>query len=140
MKRFSSLANLRLIVEVLLVVAALFIIFSRSTPTEAAPAAAPAASPNTAWYTCNSPDQVAVFLMRVHVHCASTNPTIAGVSWFAVPTSPDSAAASRFMSIFQSAMVAGRPLLLYVDPTDTSGSSFGCGSGDCRRLLGAEIQ
>jgi hypothetical protein len=140
MKRIFSLANLRLIVEILLVVAALTIILSRSTPTEAAAVPAPAAAPNAGWYTCNSPDQVAVFFNRVHVRCTSTTPTISGVSWFAVPTSPDSAVASRFLGIFQSALVAGRPLILYVDPADTTGSSFGCGAGDCRRLIGAEIQ
>jgi hypothetical protein len=123
-----------------MVIAALAFAFSRSSSSQAAhqpDAAAPAAS---AWYTCVNPDQVAVFLNRVHVHCGSTNPTIAGVTWFAVPTAPDSAAASRFMSLFQSAMITGRPLLLWLDPADLTGGTFGCGTGDCRRITGAEMQ
>ncbi len=140
MKRLLTFSNLRLVVEIVLLLAALAFGFSRILPTQAAPAAEPAAPAAADWYLCNNPDQVAVFLNRVHVRCTSTNPTIAGVSWFAVPTSPDSAAASRFMSIFQSAMITGRPLWLFLDPADTSGASFGCNSGDCRRLQGAEMK
>lgn len=141
MQRIFSSANIRLTLEVVLLTAALVFILSRSTPTEAAPTVMePAAPASTSWHTCNSPDQVAVFTNRVHVHCASTTPAISGVSWFAVPTAPDSAAASRFMSVIQTAMIAGRPLLLWVDPADLSGGSFGCGTGDCRRLYGVEMQ
>lgn len=149
MKRILTFANLRLVVEIILIIAALLIVSGRITPTVAAPLpanpAAGAAAPSSlagGWYICNTPDQVAVFLNRVHVHCNSVTgpaglPT--DVKWFAVPTSPDSATASRFMSLFQSAILTNQPLWLYLDPTDTSGSSFGCGSGDCRRLQGAEL-
>lgn len=141
MKRIFSSANIRLTLEVVLLTAALVFILSRSTPTEAAPTVMePAVPAATSWHTCNSPDQVAVFTNRVHVHCASTTPAISGVTWFAVPTAPDSAAASRFMSVIQTAMIAGRPLLLWVDPSDLSGGTFGCSTGDCRRLYGVEMQ
>jgi hypothetical protein len=142
MKRILTPANIRLGVEIVLIIAALFVIAGRITPTTAAPLepAAPAAPSAVGWYQCVTPNQVAVFLNRVHVHCTSVSPTIAGVTWFAVPTAPDSAAASRFMSLFQSAVLTNQPLLLFVDPNDTSGTSFGCGSGDCRRLQGAELQ
>jgi uncharacterized protein YchJ len=139
MKRYLTSANVRLVLEIVLLACALVFALSRSVPTEAAPALAPENPAATNWYECVTPDQVAVFATRVHVHCASTNPTIAGVSWFAVPTSPDSAYASRVLSVFQSAMVANKRLWLYVDPSDTSGSIFGCNSGDCRRIVGAEI-
>ncbi len=139
MKRFLTSANVRLVLEIVLVVAALVLALSRSATTQAAPVLAPENPAATDWYECVTPDQVAVFGSRVHVHCASTNPTIAGIHWFAVPTSPDSASASRYMSIFQSALVANKRLFLFVDPNDTSGGSFGCGTGDCRRIVGAEI-
>lgn len=139
MKRYLTSANVRLALEIVLVAAALVFALSRSVPTQAAPVLAPENPAATNWYLCVTPDQVAVFGNRVHVHCASTNPTIAGIGWFAVPTSPDSATASRYLSLFQSAMIANKPLYLFLDPSDISGGSFGCNPGDCRRIVGAEI-
>lgn len=136
MKRVFTLANVRLGVEIALVCAALVLLIGRSTPSTAAPLAEPA---GVGWYQCNNPSQVAVFSNRVHVYCASTSPAISGVYWFAAPASPDANFASRAMSLFQSAVLTTQPLLLYLDPSDTTGSAFGCGSGDCRRVYGVEL-
>jgi arabinogalactan endo-1,4-beta-galactosidase len=44
------------------------------------------------------------------------------------------------MSLLQTSVITSRPVWVQVDPTDTSGSSFGCGSGDCRRIYGMEMR
>ena len=145
MKRVLTLSNVRIAIEIILVLAALAFAFSHSVPSQAAAESAPAALLSRSWYQCNTPMNVAVFNSRVHVFCATTTP-IGGtalstaIQYFAVPTSPDSASASRYLSMFQSSSISGKTLWLFLDPNDTSGSSFGCGSGDCRVIYGAELR
>jgi hypothetical protein len=147
MKRLLTPANLRLAIEIILVIVAVAFTMSRSMPTEAASASAPAAPDAQYWYQCNSPsvEHVAVFTDRIHVWCQTTTPAnggpaLTGISWFAFPTSPDSAEASRFLSLFQTSAISGRYVWLELNPTDTSGTSFGCGASDCRRIVGAELR
>jgi len=148
MKRILTLANLRLSIEIVLVIAALAFTLSRSVSTEAASTQVPEAPDAIYWYQCNAPAtmHVGLFSNRIHVYCASTTPVStapalsASIHWFAVPTAPDSAEASRYLSLFQSSAISGRTLWVELNPTDTSGSSFGCGSGDCRRIVGAELR
>jgi hypothetical protein len=148
MKRILTLANLRLAIEIILVIGALAFTLSRSTLTEAASTPVPEAPDATYWYQCNAPTtmHVGLFGNRIHVYCPTTTPVStapalsASIHWFAVPTAPDSAAASRYLSLFQSAAISGRYLWVQLNPTDTSGSTFGCGSGDCRRIYGAELR
>lgn len=147
MKRMLTPANLRLTVEVILVIVALIFTLSRSIPTEAAAPPALAAPDAIYWYQCNTPTtmHVGLFSNRVHVYCTTTTPiagapAIDGIFWFTVPTAPDSAAASRYLSLFQSATISGRYLWVELDPNDTSGTSFGCGSSNCRRIVGAELR
>jgi hypothetical protein len=99
------------------------------------------------WYQCNSPAtmHVAAFSNRVHVWCQSTTPvaaapTLAGISWFAFPTSPDAAAASRMLSLMQVSAVSGRTIWMELNPDDTSGSSFGCAPSDSRRIVALEMR
>ena len=97
------------------------------------------------WYVCNGPNHVGLFTNRVHIYCASTTPVqnapaLTGISWFAVPTAPDSAMASRFMSLLQTSVIASKPIWLEVNPSDTSGTSFGCSAADCRRIYGMEMR
>jgi hypothetical protein len=147
MKRFLSLSNLRLALEIVLIVAVATAAAFHFIPTPAASAQAPDAPEAYYWYQCNTPASyhVAVFTNRVHVWCPSTTPVggapaLTGIYWFAFPTSPDSAAASRFMSLVQTATIAGRTVWVELDPNDTSGTSFGCGSSDCRRIAGLELR
>jgi hypothetical protein len=145
MKGYLSVSNVRLGLEVLLALALLMTGFSRIQTSQAATAQAPEAPEAVYWYQCNAPNHVAVFTDRVHVYCTSTTPVsgapaLTGISWFAVPTSPDSAAASRFMSLLQTSVIAARPFWLEVNPTDTSGTSFGCAAADCRRMYGMEMR
>ena len=95
---------------------------------------------------CNTVIHVGLFTTRVHIYCQSTTPISgapaldAAIHWFAVPTQPDSAAASRFMSLLQTSVIAGRQIWLEVNPSDTSGTSFGCAAADCRRISGMEMR
>jgi hypothetical protein len=145
MKRWLSVPNLRLGFEVFLVLALLLAAFSRNNAGQAAPSQAPQAPDALYWYQCNSPNHVGLFTNRIHIYCTSTTPVggapaLSGISWFAFPTAPDSAEASRFMSLLQTSVIAGRAVWVEVNPTDTSGTSFGCGSGDCRRMYGMEMR
>jgi hypothetical protein len=129
----------------LLALALLMMSFSRIQTSQAASAQAPEAPEAVYWYQCNAPNHVAVFTDRVHVYCTSTTPVsgapaLSGISWFAVPTAPDSAAASRFMSLLQTSVITGKAIWLEANPTDTSGTSFGCAAADCRRMYGMEMR
>ena len=144
MKKFFRFSSLRLAIEMILVIIIAATALSHYMPAQGASTEAPDA---TYWYQCNSPsvEHVAVFTNRVHVWCQSTTPVgsapaLSGISWFAFPTSPDSAAASRFLSLFQSSAISGRYLWLQVDPASTSGTSFGCAAADCRQVYGAELR
>ncbi len=146
MKRFLSLSTLRLTLEILLVVVLLMVAFPNAITTHATAQQEPAAPTALYWYQCNATNHVGLFLDRLHIFCTTTTP-IAGapaldpaILWFAFPTSPDSAAASRFMSLLQTSVITAKPIWLYIDPNDTSGGSFGCGAANCRRLYGMEMR
>ncbi len=143
MKRLLTLANIRLALEFLLVVAAMAAFLLYGLSARAASTQAPDA---VYWYVCNPVNHVGLFTERVHIFCTTTTP-IAGapaldpaITWFTVPTSPDSAAASRYMSLFQTSVITARPIWVLVDPADTSGNSFGCGASNCRRIYGMEMR
>ncbi len=146
MKRLFTLSNLRLAGEVLLIVVLLLMAFSNNVTTKAAPPQEPEAPSALYWYVCNATNHVAVFMDRVHIFCQSTSPIggaptlSSSITWFAIPTSPDSAAASRFMSLLQTSVITSKPIWIMLDPDDTSGTSFGCGAADCRRIYGMEMR
>jgi hypothetical protein len=117
---------------VLIVVVALLV---ASVPARASSPAAP-----TQFYQCTV-DNVAAFTNRVHAHC--TVPYVYNTSniyWFAFCSTVDSATASRMLSVFTTAKALNGHLGLYFNPADTSGTSCGCGSGDCRVITGAEVR
>lgn len=91
-----------------------------------------------AWFSC-SPVNVAVFFgSRVHVQCSSGYGANGSFIYFALPAvaSSDMQQANELQSMAMTAMTAGKQLSLYFDDADTSGVSFGCGTNDCRKLLG----
>lgn len=98
-----------------------------------------AAAPSAPNYTfaCH-PSTVATFTNRVHVSCSPAAPN--NIVYFAYCTTKDSATANRFLSTFTTAKVTGKVLYIYYTPTDTSGTSCGCASGNCRVLFGAEVR
>jgi hypothetical protein len=117
---------------VLSVLAVAVLLVTSSAPTQASAPTAPADV-----FTC-TPTGVAAFTNRVHVRCNPAAP--GGISYFAVCTSPDSASASRFLSIFTTAKVTAKGLDIYYTPSNTSGTACGCASGDCRVISGAEVK
>jgi hypothetical protein len=95
-----------------------------------------AAAPTTSDISC-VPVQVFVFAyrdgqpLRLHVQCAAA---VGGISYFALNTA-DAPVAARILSILTTAQVAGRTLGIRYDPADnTSGTSYGCQSSDCRPI------
>jgi hypothetical protein len=146
MKRILSFSNLRLAVEVLLLVALVPLALTGAVSTRAATEADLEAPTAVYWYQCNPTQHVAVFTNRVHVYCSTTTPVggapalSPSIFWFAVPTSPDTQFASRIMSLLQTAVITGRAVWLEVNPTDTSGTSYGCGASDCRHVYAVEMR
>lgn len=146
MRRFPTQSSLRLLFEVFLIFAILAAVLLFNFNTKAAPNLADDAPTAGYWYQCNGPNHVAAFTDRVHIYCATTTPISgapalsAAITWFSVATASDSAGASRFLSLFQTSVITGKPVWILLDPNDTSGNSFGCGSSNCRRIIGVEMR
>jgi hypothetical protein len=128
-KRYSHYFRFALMIAPLLVAV---LLLASSTPTQASAPAAPAA-----FYQCTA-DNVAAFTNRVHLHCTVAYNT--NIYYFAYCSTNDSATASRMLSVFLAAKAVGGHIGLYFDPNDTSGTSCGCGSSDCRVVTGAEVR
>jgi hypothetical protein len=79
-----------------------------------------------------TPNQVVVFTEapRLHVRC---DESYGGVVYFAAGTN-DAAQAARILSIIQTALVAGRTLVINYDASDLSGTAIGCQPNDCRLI------
>ena len=118
-----------LLTVVAIVVATTFTV--ASLPTQAAAPAAP-----SLFYQC-TPSTAASFTDRVHVFCAT--PYNGAIYWFAYCTK-DSATASRMLSVFETAIATGKNIGIYFDPNDTSGTTCGCASNNCRVVTGAEVR
>lgn len=97
--------------------------------------AAPSAQAASEWVACD-PVNVATYSSRIHVRCASSVGT--GIFYFARPTS-NAADVQRFLSSLLAAQVAGRPLSVLTDLSDTSSLPPGCGASDCRLLLAVTV-
>jgi hypothetical protein len=143
MKRIFALPNVRLALEAALVIALVAVLLSNSLATRADSPQTPDA---LYWYVCNAPNHVGVYSERVHIYCGTTSPVggapvlDSAIHWFAVSTAPDSAGASRFMSLLQTSVITAKPIWLWVDPADTSGGSIGCNPADCRMIWGMEMR
>jgi hypothetical protein len=145
MKRILSLSTLHMSIEILLVIVLLMAALPNVITTKASAQQEPEAPTAIYWYQCNGPTHVGLFTDRVHIYCTTTTPisgapALNGILWFAFPTGPDSAEASRFMSIMQSSHITGETVWVEVDPNDTSGTTFGCGATNCRRIYGIELR
>lgn len=107
MKRLLGSPMARLAAELVLILALLAVAFSGGIAVGAAPTQAATAPMALYWYQCNAVNHVAVFTERVHIFCQTTTPIAgapalsAAITWFAIPTLPDSATASRFMSLLR---------------------------------------
>ena len=85
-----------------------------------------------------TPVAVAAWSSRVHVRCSAA--ASGSISYFSVCNSPDSGFASRALSVFTTAKVTAKNLMIYYDAADTSGTACGCSGVDCRVITGAEVQ
>ena len=82
-------------------------------------------------YDC-VPVEVAVFSSRVHMRCQT--PVAFYIWFFALPTSDPQA--DRLLSLASTAMaIPGAKVSVHFEGTDTSGTSYGCGSSDCRKPM-----
>jgi hypothetical protein len=122
-------------IGLLLTVTAYFL-WVPGTATRASMPSEASAAPSDA-FTC-TPVGVAAFTERVHVRCSL--PANGTIFYFAACTLPDSANASRLLSVFTTAKATVKNLVVYFNGSDTSGTACGCSAGDCRLALGAEVQ
>ncbi len=76
-----------------------------------------------------------VFSNRVATKC-NTSPG-SGVYYFAV-SNADSATASRYVSLFTSALLSGKTVRIFYDPA-ARGDAYGCWASDCRPFSGAVL-
>ncbi len=88
------------------------------------------------WVGCD-PVNVATYSSRIHVRCASSVGT--GIFYFARATS-NAADVQRHLAVLLAAQVAGRPLDVLADLSDTSNLPPGCGAADCRLLKAAAVK
>jgi hypothetical protein len=79
-----------------------------------------------------TPNQIVVLTEapRLQVRCEES---FSGVVYFAASTA-DAAQAGRILSVIQTALVAGRTLIVNYEPADLSGAVIGCQSNDCRLI------
>ena len=97
---------------------------------------APARPSFAAWFTCKSVE-VATYADRIHVRC--TQAASGGIVFFAVSTA-NSAHAARFLASLLMAHTVGKDVVVEFDPSDTTGTAFGCAAHDCRRLLSVAVR
>jgi hypothetical protein len=78
------------------------------------------------------PVEVAVLFNRVHMRCQT--PVAFYIYFFALPTSDPQA--DRLLSLASTAMaIPGAKVSVHFEGTDTSGTSYGCSSSDCRKPM-----
>jgi hypothetical protein len=88
-------------------------------------------------YNCKL-NEVAVWPTRIHIRCAESPHSVAGVIFFAVPTSSSvvpnpSDNASRFLQVALAALRnPDTHLIVHFETSDHSGDAFGCASVNCR--------
>jgi len=82
------------------------------------------------------PANVAIFSNRIHVKCEVPNGSI---GFFAYPLT-DAKQANRILSLLLTAEAANDRIVVSYDASDTSGTAFGCQSGDCRTIQAIYLQ
>ncbi len=90
--------------------------------------AAPAAQ---LWVSCK-PVEAAAFPERIHVKCETP---IDDRFWYFAASTKDPRVAARALSVIEAAQVGEKLVHILFDPTDQSGTTFGCLAADCRQLL-----
>ena len=81
------------------------------------------------WATC-TPVETMLYHSRLHVRCAES---IGGIRFFALASTDP--LAPLFLSVIETAHVAGRTIKILYDSADLSGSSLNCSNADCRLMI-----
>lgn len=92
-------------------------------------------------FQCKPISTAVFFGSRVHVQCETGYGSNGNILFFALSaaTSNDIQQANELQSMGIAAITVGKPLWIFFDDADTSGTAFGCGANDCRRALGVWI-
>ena len=130
MRKFKFFITRRNVTFLIIFIAAVILLMV-TRPSQASVPSTP-----TDYFIC-TPNQVGTFYNRVHVRCVPSAPE--NIAYFAVCGDTNSAFASRALSVFTTAKVTAKNLAIYYDPADTSGTSCGCSSSDCRVISGVEV-
>ena len=89
----------------------------------------PSARGEQTWATC-TPVETMLYHSRLHVRCAES---VGGIYYFALASSDP--LAPLFLSVIETAHVAGRTIKVLYDPADLSGSSMSCDNSNCRLMI-----
>jgi hypothetical protein len=87
--------------------------------------------------TSCTPIEVGLKDKEVFVRCSGE--VGGGISYFGHSTSPDAPAAARILTVLSTALVAGRTLVIFYEPNDTSGDGIGCQASNCRLITGVSF-
>lgn len=92
--------------------------------------------PNASHFACNNISSVAAFDNRVHLRCATANGSII---YYAYATDRAHATtANEILAIGNTALALGKAVELFYN-ADPALNPPGCGSGDCRGLVGVDM-
>lgn len=105
-------------------------------------AQAPVVSAAPAYHSCKVVDVMVAPGSRVHIRCDNGYPGNPSIVFFALPAASNDniLRANQVQSLGVAALAAGRPVSFTFDDADTSGTSFGCGANDCRRIIAVSIK
>jgi hypothetical protein len=83
------------------------------------------------WVPCK-PVEAAAFPNRVHMKCAAQ---VDARFWYFATSTSDPRLAARVLSVIESAQLGDKYLSVLFDPSDQSGTAFGCQANDCRNIV-----
>lgn len=103
---------------------------------------APVINAAPAYHSCKVVDVMVAPGSRVHIRCDNGYPGNPSLVFFALPAASNDniLRANQVQSLGMAALAAGRPVLFTFDDADTSGTSFGCGANDCRRIIAVSMR
>jgi hypothetical protein len=89
-------------------------------------------------HTCK-PVSIAVYPgSRIHIQCDIASTSTPPITYFALPnvTSDDVQRANQAIAVASTAQTSGKSIGILFDDVDTSGTTFGCGANNCRKIQG----
>ena len=107
-------------------------------PDEFSPDASSPADKALTYFDC-TPGSAATFRGRVHLRCTNGASVAPYTIYYWAVSTANEAEAGRAMSVFLTAVATAKPVRIYYDGTDTSGTAIGCNLTDCRLATGVEL-